>query len=189
MKKRKSPLLLILLCSICFSAFSQEEEGLPRHALAFYQGISFIPNSVEEIGNAPENLTKRVQSLGLAYKYRFSHRWLFGAAWDFQVDNFKINHEGTEIERENVAVVVATANYEALKNLELFIGPGYEFEKNQNFFVIKAGIEYGLFIANDWWIIPEVSFEFKEKYVNWNVGFKLQKAFGPQLHHEEEGHE
>ena len=47
--------------------------------------------------------------------------------------------------------------------------------------------EYNLFVANSWWFVPEISFEYKESYTNLNLGFKVLKQFGQVLAHEQEG--
>ena len=70
--------------------------------------------------------------------------------------------------------------FEPFHQFEIFLAPGYEFERHQNLALLRIGVEYDLYIANDWWIAPEVVVDLKQKYYNYAFGIKLKKTFGPR---------
>ena len=181
---------MALVCCLLFGLAGQaqetsESQTLPhrlRHTVAFFQGVTFVPLTRENPLDKEQNVST-VTTYGLNYVYTLNHRWAVGGMFDFQQAKYYIEDEGQVIERYKVAVAVLQAYYEPVRGLNLFAGPGMEFEANKNFYVLKAGLEYELYLANNWWIIPEVSFEFKEVYTNYNLGFKIAKSFGRSPHH------
>ena len=77
-------------------------------------------------------------------------------------------------------VLCAIASYE-FHHVGISLGPGIEYEKTKSYPVLRLGMEYSLYVANGWWIIPEVSVEYKDVYENYNIGVKLAKSFGKDV--------
>ncbi|MGB5318923.1 hypothetical protein, partial [Eudoraea sp.] len=54
-------------------------------------------------------------------------------------------------------------------------GPGMEFEKNKNLFIVRIGTEYEFELGNDWGISPSLNYDFKEQYSTWDFSIGLSK--------------
>ncbi|UTW61568.1 hypothetical protein KFE98_16345 [bacterium SCSIO 12741] len=177
--------ILLFSGSLAWAQESSELQAAPhrlRHTIAFFQGVTFIPLTRENPLDREQSMST-VNTYGLNYVYTFNHRWALGGMFDFQQAKYYIEDDGEILERYKVAVAVLQAYYEPVRGLNFFAGPGLEFESNENFYVLKVGAEYELYLANNWWIIPEVSYEFKQVYNNYNVGFKIARSFGRSPHH------
>jgi hypothetical protein len=89
------------------------------------------------------------------------------------------NSEGTEIERSSPFATAVVGMFKPVKNLSLVLGAGGEFSKEENLFLIKAGVEYSHLILHDnWEIIASLSNDFKiNAYNSWNIGFGIGRRF------------
>jgi hypothetical protein len=57
-------------------------------------------------------------------------------------------------------------------------GPGIEFEKNENFGVIKTGVEYSIEIPKNWEIGFGIEYDWKLRgYSSWLAGIGISKIF------------
>jgi hypothetical protein len=183
------PPLFVFLLFLGFQGFAQEEDSNPRnretffkknprkHAISFINGYVMIPNSYEH----ELELESRFIFIGLAgfdYKYSFTPRINAGLIYELELGQYFVEVGGTSVPRENVQVFTAFFGYEILPGLELFGGPGYEYEVHQSYVIFKIGLEYEGFIANDWYIAPEVSYNYKEVYENVTICLHFRKKFG-----------
>jgi hypothetical protein len=61
----------------------------------------------------------------------------------------------------------------------LHAGPGYEFERNESFFILKMGAEYIIPLPKDFDIGFGLSYDNKNKlYDSWTFGLTLGKRLG-----------
>ena len=104
-----------------------------------------------------------------------------------ELARYFISDNGVPLARENIFVVALPVCFEPFHQFEIFVAPGYEFERHKNLALVRIGVEYDLYIANDWWIAPEVVVDLKQKYYNYAIGIKLKKTFGQEIRLEE-GH-
>ena len=156
-----------------------EEHG--KHKLAFYTGFTHISSAFYEHETHEESTGKWVPTIGVDYFYSLDKKWSLGAIVDMEIDNYMIKLDNTkEEERLNVLIATAVAKYNLNHNLGIILGPGIELEfseSTKNFFVVKAGVEYEIEIANGWEIAPSFMYDWKEEYKSFSYGFSIGKRF------------
>ncbi|MDV7186726.1 DUF481 domain-containing protein [Lutibacter sp. TH_r2] len=156
-----------------------EEHG--KHKLAFYTGFTHITSAFYEHETHEESTGKWVPTIGVDYFYSLNKKWSLGAIVDMEIDNYMIKlADEQEEERLNVLITNAVAKYNINHHLGIFLGPGIEVEfseSTKNFFVIKAGLEYEIEIANGWEIAPSFIYDWKEEYKSYSYGFSIGKRF------------
>jgi len=99
---------------------------------------------------------------------------------DIIVESFVVEHnDGTEIERSSPIASAIVGMFKPIKNFSIVLGVGGEFSKEENLFLIKAGIEYGHRILHDnWEIITSLTNDLKlDAYNSWNIGFGIARRF------------
>jgi len=119
-----------------------------------------------------------VPSFGVKYTRRFSEK--IGLAWTNEVEfaNYMIEYEGHgELEREFAFVSAVLFSYEPIPKLGLLAGPGVELERNQNFFVLKVGVEYEVKLLDDRFISTEAYYDIKEVYGALGLGLSVGAKF------------
>ncbi len=151
-----------------------------RHSFSFFNGYVLIPNSYET-GAEIESKVIFVGLIGIDYKYYWAPKFNTGLVYELELGQYFIQDEGSPVPRENVQVFTLLAGYEILPKLEIFIGPGFEYEIHKDYFILKVGLEYELLIANDWYFSPEISYNYKEVYESLVIGVHFRKKFGKAL--------
>ena len=55
---------------------------------------------------------------------------------------------------------------------------GIEFEKNENLFVIRTGLEYEVEFGNHWDVAPTVFYDYRSNnFGTWSIGIGIGKRF------------
>ena len=97
-----------------------------------------------------------IPTIGLDFQYWFNQRFGLALKNEVEIISYVIDaDEGNEIEREYPIISVLVAIYNLEKGPSFYLGGGIEYEKHQNFFIAKAGIEYELEIGRHWDVTPE----------------------------------
>lgn len=99
---------------------------------------------------------------------------------DFIMQSFNIEdkHREPAIKREFPVLSCLVGIYKAGKHWSVFTGPGKEFEKNENFTVVKTGIEYGVELPGDFEVGFGLEYDTKVKgYDSWLAGIGISKKF------------
>ena len=183
----------ILCVALLFSGwqtFAQEEhqnnnekdhddEHFHKHSIAILLNHTFIGTGLDDEGGSK---TISVPSWAINYDYHFDHRWSLGLHNDIILEKFIVENkvEGEEIlERETPIAVVAVGSYRPIVGLALELGTGIEFDKNENFGLLRLGAEYGI-------EIPQLKMEaifgidydiLFDGYDALNIGIGLAKFF------------
>lgn len=183
----KITVCFVLLVSITITGQEHHEksnhinEAHGKHKLALYTGFTHISSAFYEHETHEESTGKWVPTIGVDYFYNLNKNWSLGAIVDMEIDNYMIKLENTqEEERLNVLIATVVAKYNLNHNLGIILGPGIELEfseSTKNFFVVKAGVEYEIEIANGWEIAPSFMYDWKEEYKSFSYGFSLGKRF------------
>lgn len=116
-----------------------------------------------------------VPSIGLDYKRRVSEKWAITLFTDIELEDYLIIEKDFNRERAFIAVLGAT--YEISKSFGVFGGVGYEFEKSNNLWVLRAGLEYGMDLGKRWVFVPSVFFDWKESYETYSVSIGFSRKF------------
>ncbi len=149
-------------------------EEFKPHGLLLEFGYTYIPDGFEEFEG---DQVIWVPTFGLSYVYHFNHKWGVGLTANMETAKYEILVDGEDVTRENVFIITALATYEILPNWGVFIGPGIEIEKHQNFAVLRIGTEYIFRIKNNWYITPIFTFDHKIDYNSLEFAVGIGKRF------------
>lgn len=80
------------------------------------------------------------------------------------------------VQRAYPIALAGVLHYHALHHWSFYTGPGYEFEKHENLFLVKAGTEYSFEITEDFEIALNLMYENKQEvYDAWTFGIAFNK--------------
>lgn len=181
--------VLFILPNHCLSQEGHFHGERKKHNISYVNSLVFVPDAFEvEEGDIGEGelirLDRRttVQSLGFQYQYNFSPVVGVGFTAEFELAKYFVDDGGSVLARENVTVFIVPFYFEFLHHFEIFFGPGFELERSKNLWLGRLGMGYEFYIANGWWVAPDLSFDLKETYYNFSTGLKLKKSFGKDAH-------
>lgn len=173
--------VLFLLCFILcvFMGYSQENENEKEqdgkiHKVALVFGYTHIPSAFEE-GESTKSVF--VPTIGLDYFMQFAKGWKIGAVFDLELNNYLVNFNREELEREKALVTGVLVGYEFANHWSFLLGPGIEFEKNKNLFILRASAEYEFELDEHWGLFPSVNYDFKEEYSTWSINIGISRRF------------
>lgn len=172
-------LLPLLLLSLPLLAQEEEEEAEGKHRITLVLGHAHVP---EGIGSDGQRKVLVLGSWGLDYDYWLSAHWAVGLHSDFIVENFELEeHFGREkavIKRSRPLASALVVTYKPGKHLTFLAGGGGEFAKEENFLLIRAGVEYGWELPNEWELGVSLMNDFKiDAYDSWLFGLGVSKFF------------
>ena len=160
--KKKNIICLLLLFSLPILLFGQkatEKEKLKRSRVGLAIGHAHIPSATKK---GDDQGLVVVPSWGLSYSFRTSERFSIVLMSDFEMSNYVIENENKEeLERENPISLALSFEYKIYKELAIFAGGGYEFEKEENLFIAIFGANYEIEIGELWDLTPEILYELK----------------------------
>ncbi|WP_343697259.1 hypothetical protein [Flavobacterium sp.] len=173
--------------SCCFSnktiaQESEEKAFSPHHQI----GISI--NHVHVFEGRDEEGNREVLSLpawGIDYTFQFHEKWAIGLHTDFIIEKFKVekvyaNDDDKEtVERSYPIAPALMGIYKPNEHWSFLLGFGGEFAKEEDFFLTRAGIEYGYDLPKNWEIFGTFSYDLKwNAYDSWGIGLGIAKNFG-----------
>lgn len=171
----KKAYFLLLLLNFSYLTNAQEHYLDFKHfRISPVLSHTYIPMATKE-----GDKTVIVPSLGLDLEYWFNDKWGFGLHNDLELETFEImtNNELT-IEKEFPVVLTMDALYKFYKNWVLVFGIGIEFEKNENLFIIRTGIEYEVEFGNHWDVAPTIFYDYRsQNFGTWSIGIGIGKRF------------
>lgn len=177
--------ILLLLSLICSAGFSIAQHPLspklenthketPHFRVALMIGHTLITDQ-----HAKENFF--IPSWGLDLEYWVNQKWGIGLHNDLELETFVIiDKESADngLERVLPLVVSIDALYKSWKGLVLQLGPGIEFERTKNYFLLRAGIEYEFELLNHWDIAPSIFYDSRYgTYDTWSIALGVGKRF------------
>jgi hypothetical protein len=153
------------------------EHGSSGHKISLVMAYSFINNSFSDQTNS----ILIVPTLGFNYDYFFNSRWGLGLHTDILLQQYKIEKHGghEEILRENPVGLAGMVLFKPNHRWTLMAGYGVEVEKNENFQMIRTGVEYGIALPKHWELGFSLEFDYKIKtYSSLMFGVGFSKMFG-----------
>ncbi len=137
-----------------------EHHSFKPHKLAVIISHTHVPKGVHSADNQS---TLIIPSWGLNYEFWFNPKWALGLHNDMEISTYIIDEgKSSELERERPLIVSLVGIYKPTHHLILLAGGGREFEKNENFWIIRMGIEYEFELNNHWDLAPSLVFDLKE---------------------------
>ncbi|MGB5379241.1 hypothetical protein, partial [Muriicola sp.] len=116
-----------------------------------------------------------VPTIGIDYFVQFTDGWKIGAVLDLEFGKYLVDFNREELERETALVTGVLVGYEFASRWSFLLGPGIEFEKNKNLFILRASAEYEFELGNHWGLFPSVNYDFKKEYSSWSVNIGISK--------------
>lgn len=166
--------MLSLLCVTPFQAQETVEEMEIKHNVVLVFGLTHIPNTIED----GETLkSQNLPTIGLDYYYHFNQKWKLGVVVDIELGKYEVEFKGENLKRETAFITGLVVGYNILKGWSIFAGPGVEYERNKNLFILRASTEYEFEIGKNWGLAPVFSYDFKKEYGSYSFGIGLSKGF------------
>jgi hypothetical protein len=187
MKKKLFILLLLAIACTWFidPVFSQSSHEIPeghqatvkRHRFSFMWANTLVPAGKNAHDEDSDLL---FPTWGLNYEYWFNHHFAVGLHNEFEMMSYIVEHgSDAELEREYPFISAIVFIYEPFKHLAFHIGPGYEFEANESFFIVKIGAEYIIPLPKSFDLGFGFSYDNKNKmYDAWTFGIFIGKRVG-----------
>lgn len=184
MKNRWKSLLIGGIIACCIQQMQAQEiekegnrENELHHRFSFAIAHSYIPAANEANGEKTIFITP---TLGLNYELWFNEKWAVGLHNDFIMQSFNIENADNKpaIKREFPVLTALVGIFKPCKHVAIFAGPGKEFEKNENFSVVKTGVEYGVELPKNFEVGFGLEYDTKiNGYNSWLVGISISKNF------------
>jgi len=183
----KNQIILLLCFGFTISGKLRAQE-VKEESFSPYHQIGLSINHVHVFEGRDDDGNREVLSLpawGLDYKFQFHEKWAVGLHTDFIVEKFKVekNLAGGEdkqtVERSYPIAPALMGIYKPYEHWSFLLGFGGEFAKEENFFLTRAGVEYGYELPKGWEVFGTASYDFKWKaYDSWGIGLGIAKNFG-----------
>lgn len=111
-------------------------------------------------------------SLGLDFEYWFNHKIGLGLHNDIELVVFEVQDDrGNYIQRQYPLLSTLDLLWSPVQNVSLLVGPGIEFEKHQNYFIFRIGIEGEIPINSRIDVAPILFYDVrKNAYDTFSVG-------------------
>lgn len=174
--------LIIVLLFTSMSLFAQkksashEEHHIQHHRVALFTGYGLIQGAIDKNG---QKKPKIIPVIGLDYEYFFNHKYGIGLFTDLELSSYSVEDEHHEYIERNFAFVSALVFlYEPMIGWALFAGPGYEFEKDHGFPLVKIGSELSKNFQDGWSIGVGASVDIKEVNSSFSFGLTVGKRLG-----------
>ncbi len=154
----------------------EEHHEFKHHKISLVIGHTHIPAGNPDVGRVGNVIAP---SWGIDYEYWFNHKWAAGLHTDLEMISYVIdNDDRSELERERPVILSLVALFKPIHSLVVYVGPGLELEKNENFMVYRFGVEYEFEMGKHWELSPGVFYDSKEGiYDSWSVGLAVGKRF------------
>ena len=167
--------MFVLTSVIVTSQEHENEHGNFKHfRISPVISHTFIPTNTSE-----GDKTVIVPTFGLDLEYWVNEKWGFGFHNDLELETFEIEKEHELfVEKEFPLVLTFDALYKFKKHFVLVVGTGIEFEKNEDLFIIRAGLEYEVEFGNHWDVSPTVIYDHRSNSSStWGIGIGIGKRF------------
>lgn len=161
---------------------SEERAFHPHHQIGISINHAHVFEGRDDVGNR-ETLT--LPAWGIDYTYQFHEKWAVGLHTDFIMEKYKVekvyaNEENKEtVERSYPIAPALMGIYKPNEHWSFLLGFGGEFAKEEDFFLTRAGAEYGYELPKGWEVFGVFSYDFKwNAYDSWGIGLGIAKNFG-----------
>lgn len=180
----KKFLLAFLLSLGCLLLAAQEGEALLEEMpmeevenFKHFRACLLIGHTSLPSGEEPSRVFGA--SWGLDLEYWPQPRLGLGLHNDLELLTFIVRkQEGEFVEREYPLVVTLDVLFKPVGDLVVLVGPGYELEKNENFFVLRAGLEYEFEIGKNWDISPTIFYDTRfNAFDTWSFALGVGRRF------------
>lgn len=170
-------LFFFFISSIALGQETEHESLNKKNGLTMLLGHTYVRKAVVD----GEKSWLILPSIVLDYNYSLSQNWKIGWHNDLILENFVVERFGErpEIERKKPLASTIVAGFKPGKHFTYEFGFGGEFEKEENFFLTRVGVEYSLEIKEGMEFITNFVYDFKwNAYDSFSIGVGLSKSIG-----------
>lgn len=173
--------LLFIAMVIAGRLQAQEKELFSRnHQIGINIGHEY---SFSGIGEDGERDLMILPYWGLDYNYHFSEKFSIGVHIDFITETFKVEKsygdEEDVSERTRPIAPALMGMYKPSERWGIGLGMGGEFAKEENFWLNRLAVEYGVPIRKGWEVFGVFQYDIRwNAYDTWTLGLGISKSFG-----------
>ncbi len=166
------------------------EEHHKKHAISLVLSHTHIRSGVK---NDSGDKWISLPSFGFNYNYAFNEKWALGLHTDIIVEEFIVEGQSESgnkyfakneeveipgIERSYPIAPAIMLSYKPMEHLALMAGGGMEFSKDENFALVRFGVEVPFHIPNNWEIFGALTYDINiDAYDSLSFGFGIAKLF------------
>ncbi len=161
---------------------SEKKTFNPHHQIGISINHAHVFEGRDDEGN---HEVLNLPAWGVDYTYQFHEKWAIGLHTDFIIEKFKVEKtyasgdDKETVERSYPIAPAVMGIYKPSESWSILLGFGGEFAKEENFFLTRAGVEYGYELPKDWEIFGTFSYDLKwNAYDSWGIGLGIAKNFG-----------
>ncbi|MCB0687087.1 MAG: hypothetical protein KDC53_11195 [Saprospiraceae bacterium] len=153
------------------------EESFPMHIVALDIGHAHLFEENEE----GQTSLLSLPSYGINYTLQFNEHWGIGIHTDFIFEEYKVRTEAQGEDHEIIERVYPIAPallgiYKLNERWSVLAGFGREFSAGENFWLNRAGVEYGVHLPAGWEVFGTLQYDVKwDAYDNWVLALGLAK--------------
>ena len=166
-------IFLLLFCS--HLSFAQHDKTFSKHhRFSFLLSHTYVSQGV--IDGDKKWLT--LPSVALDYNYVFLPKWAVGLHSDLIFENYKVEKSDEVFERTTPVASALTAGFKPGEHFTCQFGLGGEFAKEEDFFLLRFGVEYGLELPKGWELVSNFVYDIKwNAYDSFSFGIGVSKSF------------
>lgn len=172
-------LMLSLMTGLVYSQknHSSSHVGFKRHHLSVMWGNTIVPAAKTPHG---EDCSIIMPTWGLNYAFHLNRKWAIGWHNEVELQSYLVEkHQDFTFQRDFPVITSLALLFEPVHRLVLHAGPGYELERNESFFIMKAGMDYLFPLPKDYNLAIGFSYDNKGKiYDAWTFGISIGKWMG-----------
>ena len=180
-----------IFCFYMNNSFAQHREESnesfhPEHKLSVVISHAHVFQGRDIDGNRK---VLALPSWGLDYTYLFKPKWGIGLHTDLITETFEVEKHleiggsGEVIERTSPIAPALMGIFKPNKHWSFLFGAGIEFAKEENFFLNRVGVEYGIELPRGWEVFGSLNYDIKwNAYDTWLLGLGITKVLGWKKH-------
>lgn len=174
--KVNSVLLILLLASFSIQAQHEDDDKLKPHHIV----VSMVNTHMPAFSSDGGKTHLLIPTWGLSYEYMFNKHIAIEWANEIEIANYVLETEdGEKIDRETPISTSLLFVYNPIEGLGFAAGPGMEFEKSEDYFLLLFAITYEWELPKYFDISPEISYKLKDGQVNaFSFGIRIGYRMG-----------
>ncbi|MFL0354279.1 hypothetical protein [Xanthomarina sp. GH4-25] len=172
-------LITLFLFSIVSNAQSEQESSELKerhHSLQFLLGHTQIQEAINEDG---KRAWLSVPSFELNYNFEINEKWAIGLHTDIVIEDFSVetfSEDNKVIERSSPIAPAIVTSFKFCNHFSALLGLGGEFSKEENFMLIRIGIEYGYEFHKNWELVSNLTNDSKfNAYNSFSFGIGIAR--------------
>ncbi len=156
----------------------EPHENYKKHAISAALSHTHINNGVKD-GETVK--WEALPSFALNYNFNITDKWAIGIHNDIIIEEFEVESKDENKQTTKRTRPVASAimvSYKAYKHLVLMTGGGMEFSKEEDFGLVRLGLEFPFEIPGEWEIFGALTWDINiNAYNSVNMGIGITKLF------------